>query len=217
MTELTSHDAEFWAARPRSLDTYTVKECTEVEGDIYQISTTNSTGFMRAKADIGAPLKPGTVFDLETVNISIITGLRVDGQWRFRLTDEDLADEARERSEAFRRRQVEQLEANKAQWWAIEQTLPDWIRARINRFREAAGEKFLLEGWGYELAVAQLAVAYAADDKATVDRLARELGTSGNQHDFAKALAKAHNAGDDAAIAESVSALSPLTGSADYS
>lgn len=217
MSEHTSHDAEFWAARPRSIDTYTVRECVETERGDYQISTTNGIGFIRSKADVGAPLAPGAEFDLETVNISIITGFRVDGRWRFRLTNQDLAREARERTEAFRRKQVEQLEANKAKWWAVEQSLPGWIRARINRFRETAGEKFLLEGWGYELAIAQLAVAYAADDHVEVDRLARELGTSGNQHDFAKSLAAAHEAGDDEAIAQSVAGLAPITGSADYS
>ncbi|QDF17146.1 hypothetical protein JZX82_gp51 [Gordonia phage William] len=212
-----THTAEFWAAKQRTLTTYTVRKCRD-RGDNYEFSTTDGTGFIRSKADVGAPFAPGDQFALETVNWSLITGLMdAAGAWRFRLTDEDLADQAREQSQRFHDRKVVELEKNKAQWWAIEESLPDWIRARINRFRDAAGEKFLLDGWGYELAVAQLAVAYANGDSAEVDRIADEFGTSGNQHGMAEALANLHAEGRDDDIANSVSALAPLTGSADYS
>lgn len=78
---------------------------------------------------------------------------------------------------------------------------------------------FRAGGWGgYELAIAQLAVAYAEGNEAEVDRIAEKYGTSGNQHDMAKILAKGHREGLDDSIANSVSALAPpLTGSADYS
>lgn len=202
---------------PRSLDTYTVKECRDL-GDSYQFSTTDNTGFIRAKSDVGDQLQPGDRFELETVNWSMITGMRVGGTWRFRLTDEDLAVEARERSRHYEEQLTVQLEANMKQYWQWEQELPDWLRARIDRFRTAAGEKFLREGWGYELAIARLAVAYADDDKELVSRLDVEMGCSGNQHDCAKLLAKLHNAGYAPEDITGVPAgLAPITGSADYS
>ena len=218
MTESApTHAAEFWAAKQRHLDWYTVKECRD-RGDSYEFSTTDSTGFVRSKTAIGEPFEPGDMFALETVNFSLITGLMDrDGVWRFRLTDEDLAEQHRKSSQAFHDRKVVELEKNKAAWWAIEESLPDWIRARLNRFRDAAGEKFLLDGWGYELAVAMLAVAYADGNDTEADRIAREWGTSGNQHGMAQALANLHADGRDDVIANSVAALAPLTGSADYS
>ncbi|ANA85523.1 hypothetical protein PBI_BLUEBERRY_61 [Gordonia phage Blueberry] len=217
MSSGRTHTAEFWADKRRALDWYTVKECRDV-GDSYEFSTTDSTAFVRSKTDVGEAFEPGDTFALETVNFSLITGLMdSDGVWRFRMTDEDLAEQARRQSQAFHDRKVVELEKNKAAWWAIEESLPEWIRARINHFRNAAGEKFLLDGWGYELAVAQLAVAYADRNEAEVDRIAEECGTSGNQHDMAKLLAQLHTEGRDADIANSVSALAPLTGSADYS
>lgn len=210
------HDAAHWAGRRRDIDRYTVRECRDI-GDSYEFLTTGSTGFVRSKQDVGAQLQPGDVFELETIGFSHITGLAVDGVWRFRMTDEDLAAEARKFAEDLHRRAVETLEVNKAKWWAIEEQLPDWIRARINRFRDAAGEKFLLEGWGYELVIAQLAVLYADGDEAGADELSREVGASGNQVGMARALAQAHIEGADDAIARSVSGLGAITGSADYS
>ncbi len=141
-----------------------------------------------------------------------------DGVWRFRMTDEDLAAESRRQSEDFERREREQLDAHREEWTAREAELPEWIRARLNNFRARAGtERFELEAGGYELAIAQLAVAYAEGNEAEVDRIAEKYGTSGNQHDMAKILAKGHREGLDDSIANSVSALAPLTGSADYS
>ncbi|QDF17505.1 hypothetical protein SEA_PHROSTEDPHLAKE_62 [Gordonia phage PhrostedPhlake] len=218
MTAAPTHTAEFWADRQRALEWYTVKECRD-RGDSYEFSTTTSTGFIRSKADIGAVFAPGDRFALETVNFSHITGLMdSDGVWRFRMTDEDLAAESRRFSEGFDRRKREQLEAHREEWTALEAQLPDWIRARLDNFRARAGaERFELEGWGYELAIAQLAVAYDADDQDWIKRLDERLGCSGNQHDMAKILAKGHREGLDDSIANSVSALAPLTGSADYS
>ncbi|QDP44183.1 hypothetical protein SEA_JUJU_67 [Gordonia phage JuJu] len=218
MTAAATHAPEFWANKQRTIEWYTVKECRD-RGDSYEFSTTSSTGFIRSKADIGAVLAPGDRFALETVNFSHITGLMdSDGVWRFRMTDEDLAAESRRQSEDFDRRKREQLEAHREEWTALEADLPDWIRARLDNFRARAGtERFELEGWGYELAIAQLAVAYFEDNEAEVDRIAEKYGTSGNQHDMAKILAKGHREGLDDSIANSVSALAPLTGSADYS
>ncbi|OCH80976.1 hypothetical protein [Gordonia sp. UCD-TK1] len=213
-----SHDPEAWAARPRSLDRYVVKECRD-RGDSYEFSTVEHTGFVRLKADIGEPFAPGDVFELETVNFSLITGLRdASGRWRFRMTNEQLAEQSRQQSQDFHNRKVVELEKHKAEWWAIEEALPDWLRARINRFRDAAGEQFLLDGWGYELAICQLAEAYASGDQARVDVLDEQLGASGNQHDCARLLAELHRRGHSPQeIAQVPAGLAPITGSADYS
>ncbi|AMS03136.1 hypothetical protein BJD61_gp57 [Gordonia phage Obliviate] len=218
MTAAPTHAPEFWAATQRDLNWYTVKACRD-RGDSYEFSTTDHTGFIRSKTDIGEPFAPGDRFALETVQFSRITGLMdSDGVWRFRMTDEDLAAESRRQHENFERRTREQLDAHREEWTALEAGLPDWIRARLNNFRARAGtERFELKGWGYELAIAQLAVAYAEGNEAEVDRIAEVYGTSGNQHDMAKLLAQLHTEGRDADIANSVSALAPLTGSADYS
>lgn len=210
-----AHTAEFWAGRRRDLDTYTVSECRDT-GDAYEILTTDSTGFVRSKTDFGPALEPGERFELETIGFSTITGLRVDGRWRFRLTDDQLAADARKLTESIHRSNVEILERNRKKWWAIEQDLPDWIRTRITHFRDAAGEKFLVEGWGYELCIAQLAVAYAEGTYEDGDRLAGELGATGNQVGMAKGLAEAHKAGRDDLIAGSPAAMAPITGSRDY-
>lgn len=198
----------------RTIKSHVVKEVRDL-GDSWAFVTTDSTGFVRSKTDIGAPLQPGDGFDLETVNWSTITGLRVNGQWRFRLTDQDLEAEHEAMLEQIRRHRVEQLELNRKQWAQTEQDLPDWIRARITNFRTTGGENFLHAGWGYELVIAQLAVAYADGDTAG-EELAAELGPTGNQVSMARALAAAHLAGDDEAIATSVSASMPITGSPDY-
>ncbi|QNJ57958.1 hypothetical protein SEA_HITTER_61 [Gordonia phage Hitter] len=218
MSAAPTHAPKFWAAKQRDLSWYTVKDCRDV-GDSYEFSTTDSTGFIRSKTDVGEQFAPGDQFALETVQFSRIAGLMdSDGVWRFRLTDEDLAAESRRQSEDFERRKREQLDAHREEWTAREAELPDWIRARLDNFRTRAGtERFELEGWGYELAIAELAVAYADGNEAEVDRIGEEYGTSGNQHDMAKLLAKTHAEGGDADIANSVSALAPLTGSADYS
>ncbi len=213
-----SHNPDAWAACPRTLTRYVVKECRD-RGDSYEFSTTEHTGFVRSKADIGEAFTPGDVFELETVNWSLITGLRdAAGRWRFRMTNEQLAERSRQQSQEFHNHKVVELEKHKAEWWAIEEALPDWLRARINRFRDAAGEEFLLDGWGYELVISQLAVVYAAGDQDQVDALDVQLGATGNQHDCARLLAELHRRGHSPdEIAQVPAGLAPITGSADYS
>lgn len=198
----------------RSIEKYTVEEFTD-RGDSYEFRTTSGIGFIRSKSDVGAPLQPGDEFELETQNWSNITGLRVDGEWRFRLTDQDIEDEHARISAEIHRSRVELLEKNQEDWAAIEKSLPPWIRARLDRFHAAGGEKFRIDGWGYELAVARLAAAYAESD-AKGEQLAAEMGATGNQVAFGRALAQAHLNGEDEKIAQSIAALSPITGSADY-
>jgi hypothetical protein len=197
----------YGATRPRSLDAVTVARLSENEN--YLFVDAEGSGF-------GCPLdrltrrpEVGKTYEVETVNWSLVTGLRDAYGWLFRKSDQDLEEDHRKMIEGFDRKDRERLAAHRDEWTAREAALPEWARARLARFREAGGENFELKGWGYELIVCELAVLYAVGDQAGVDALAEREGTSGNQHDCAEALAK-H--GDVLPAA-----LSPLTGSADYS
>lgn len=210
------HTAEEWARRPRRLEPFTVKSVKDT-GDGLEIHQSNGWTFHRSKADLGREIHVGERLELETVQLSQITGLRDAHGWLFRLSNQDLADEARQFSEDMHRKDVERLEAHRKEYWGWEQALPDWLRARIQRFRDAAGEKFLLEGWGYELIICRLAALFADGDEAAAEALAEEVGASGNQWDCAKALAAGRERhGDDFAV-QVPAGLSPITGSADYS
>lgn len=197
----------YGAARPRHLDPVTVERLTE-KGNWLFVDAKGS-GF-------GCPLdrltrrpEVGKDYEVEVCDGSRVTGLRDAYGWLFRKSDQDLDEDHRKMVEEFDRKDRERLVVQRAAWTAREAALPEWARARLARFREAGGENFELKGWGYELIVCELAVLYAAGDQAGVDALAEREGTSGNQHDCAEALAK-H--GD-----RLPAALSPLTGSADYS
>jgi hypothetical protein len=109
------------------------------------------------------------------------------------------------------------LEKNRKQYAAWEEALPDWLKARIQRFRDAAGEKFLLEGWGYELMICRLADLIDQGREDEADKLACDEGASGNQWDCAKALAAGRKAHGDEFAVQVPAGLSPITGSADYS
>lgn len=117
------------------------------------------------------------------------------------------------------------LERHREEWAAREAALPAPLRARLENFR-ARGHNFDANGWGYELVVAELAVLYAQQDAAADDAVPLEdteeimayadrEGTSGNQHDFAKALARALVRNPEV-LGETVSALSPLGTGAYY-
>lgn len=216
MTTPAHHTAEGWADRPRRIEEFVVEKATD-RGDSIEIKMSTGWTFIRSKDDLGRDIRVGETLWQETIQLTRITGLRDANGWLFHLSNEDLAREAREFSENMHRKDVERLEANRKKYWQWEQDLPDWLRARIQRFRDAAGEKFLLEGWGYELVICQLAALFDAGDEAGAEKLSEEQGCSGNQWDCAKALAagrKQH--GDDFAVAVPAG-LSPITGSADYS
>lgn len=174
-------------------------------------------------------LPEGKGFIMETRGISLVTGWVIDGRWYDRKTDEDLAARHEAMVAEFEQRKRDRLDAHRAEWQQIQDALPDWIRVRLEHFHEHGGEHFALDGWGYELTVAELAVAYAAmgdsiigetvytvQDSDEVRRIAEEQGTSGNQHDIAFALAKAHLLDPAVSLAGTVSALSPITGDAFY-
>lgn len=202
----------------RHIESHTVAEIREQDNGWAQIRTTGSTGFATPSANAAA-LPAGTVFDLELVNGSTITGIRVAGEWLYRKTDEDLSEEHRLYLLGVARRHREELEKNRAGYQARQDELPVWIRTRIEGFHSSGGESFALEGWGYELVCAELAVAYLAsggEDDETVMEIAKREGTTGNMHGVAKFMARVQR--EEPAVLEQVpSALTPLTGDPDYS
>lgn len=149
-------------------------------------------------------------------------GLLVD-QWLWHKSDQDLEREHAEWVAKLDAKREAELAANRDDWTRRQEALPGPLRRRLERFRTNGGHDFETTGWGYDLIVCELAVLYAAscqvdDDK--VKEFAGREGTSGNQHDFAKALSRALGTDDptgDDAIANSVSALSPISGDPDYS
>lgn len=161
----------------------------------------------------------GDEIELETRGLSLITGVRRDGVWLFRKTDEDLDREHREVIERNQRQREDLLDKMRDEWQARTDALPDWVRVRIDKFAESP--LFERDGWGYELTVAELAVMYAELDEPdmysttpAIDEYAEREGTSGNQHGCAAALAKMHLRGES--LAGTVSALTPLTGAPYY-
>jgi hypothetical protein len=212
MTE-SHHTAEHWAKIPRSLTWFTVKGVKD-HGDGLEINQSDGWTFFRSKADLGREICVGESLALETVRLTQITGLRDRNGWLFHLTDQDLADEAREFSEKLRRDDVVRLEKHRKQYAEQEAALPEWLRARIRRFREAAGEKFLREGWGYELTICRLADLMEQGRDKDADQLASDEGVTGNQWGCAELLVRAHR---ENVVDQVPAGIAPITGSADYS
>lgn len=208
------HTAGYWAQMPRHLEWFTVKSVKD-HGDGLEINQSNGWTFFRSKADLGRDIAVGESLALETVKLTQITGLRDEAGWLFHRSDQDLADEAREFSENLHRENVVRLEKNRKIYAEHEANLPDWLQSRIQRFRDAGGEKFLLDGWGYELMICRLAALLDAGDEPGAEKLASDEGASGNQWNCAKALAAYHLRGDDIAVIPA--GIAPITGSADYS
>lgn len=210
-------------AHQRDIATVTV---TRLEGD----TVTMSSGWswclreqLRGHVDVGA------VCDVETIRFSQVVGWRVHGatEWLWRETDADIDRADADFRADIDRRHRETLARHEVDWTAREAALPDWARARLAVYHHHGGQAFKESGWGYELVVCELAALYAADpqlpaeghiawddEPAAVRALAEREGTSGNQHDCALALARAHRAGRD--LAGTVAALSPITGDAFY-
>ena|SRR6266702_5905600 len=202
----------------RYLETQTV---TAIElGEDGSAAVTGSNGWTAgAPAVVAARLSKGSEYDLETRGgpFGRICGWRVAGVWLDRKSDQRMDAEHAEMVAGFDRRRREELAEHRSEWIGREENLPGWLKERIHVFHERGGEQFELDGWGYELVVCELAALYAdsgGQDSAAVMAFAEEQGTSGNQHDCAKALARRHGSGDS--LAGTVAALSPLTGRAFY-
>ena len=132
-----------------------------------------------------------------------------------------LTKERRVELARFALRQAEDLAAGRQAWEAREAALPEWLRVRLATFRRRGGEKFELDGWRYELIVAELAALYAAagmEETEEVTAYADAHGVTVNQGEVARMLARARLAddGDGWTAAGTVSALSPITGEPFY-
>jgi hypothetical protein len=184
----------------------------------------------------GAPgildqLEVGQEYLEETVNFSEVTGLAtifrsrhgeaVVLQWLMHKTDADREREHQEFVAELRRKDEERLAENESYWRDRESRLSEPLRKRLERFRENGGREFDLSSWGYELIVCELADMYVAsglEDSDEILEFAGEQGTSGNQHDVAKAIAALLIQEREEDVSErSISALTPLTGDPDYS
>lgn len=215
----------------RSLQAQWVKSREHRDGsEAYAI--TGTTGWTAGcSKEVYDLLTEGKPYILETIRASQITGWIIDGAWHSRKTDEDLQEDHAKWLAKWEQEKLESLEKNREDWTRREESLPDWLKVRLATFHEKGGEKFDLEGWGYELVVCELAVEYAAlgdvivgkdvfevgpFESEAIKTIANEQGTSGNQHGVALALAKAHLAEPGVSLAGTVSALSPLTGDAFY-
>lgn len=150
-------------------------------------------------------------------------GWVVNGVWIERQSDEDLKRESEDFNERFAAERRASLKKNQKKWEAAEKALPAWLQERFETFHERGGEDFRLDGWGYELAVAQLAEMYVkigdellnynlstVPDTDEIEAFSQAEGTTGNQHSMAIALAKMHLTGTS--VKETPSALTPLTG-----
>ena len=188
------------------------------------ITTTQGWSF-NPPAEVLDLLEVGKPIVVETRNFSIVTGWFIDGAWVTRKTDEDLEREHAEMVAGFARERAKMLEENRERWTAAEAALPQWLRDRIESFRESGGKTFELDGWGYELAICA-AAAYIDrhglldEDELLGDEgfkaLDAEHGFSGNQVDFACLLVRAHQADPEYSLAGTISALSPITGDPHY-
>lgn len=205
----------YGADRPRRLEALSVKELDEHTDWLY-VTTDRSSGFGLPLAKLTRRPVVGGAYELETVNYSQVTGLRDSAGWLYRLSDQDLDEQHRQLLADIEARDRAELDKYRDDWTRREAALPAWARDRIAVFRAAGGEKFELKGWGYELAVCELAVLYVTGDRAGVDEYAREHGTSGNQHDCAEYIARLARE-DESRVGLVPAALAPLTGSADYS
>ena len=118
-----------------------------------------------------AAFTPGVVYQIEGRIGSVVTGCRMGRAWLWRKADDALADERRVESARFAVDKAERLRDNREGWEAREAKLPAWLRDRIEFFRDQAGERFELDGWEYELVVAELAVLYDASGLAESGRI----------------------------------------------
>lgn len=210
------HTAEHWAAFPRKVEDFIVKR-VEDSGDYVALTGHHGWTFSKSKAALGREIHVGERLQQETIGFSQVTGLRDVNGWLFHYTDQELADQTREMTEQMDRDRVVRLEKNRKQYAAWEADLPAWLKARIQRFRDAAGEKFLLDGWGYELTICRLADLIDQGREGEANKLASDEGVTGNQWGCAKGLAAGRREHGDEFAVLVPAGIAPITGSADYS
>lgn len=182
----------------RRLEKITIKEV-----GTGSVSTTDSTGF-GVPAHVAESVKSGEEYFVELYRFNDIGGLmKPDGEYLFHRTDEYFSRKHEEWLAKYKRDLEERYEANKDDWLKRTYALPPRYRDRLDRFINdpEEGEQFRKEGmgWGYELIICELACLYEQHgfgggsfdtEPAEVQEFARKHGTSGNQHDVARAWAK---------------------------
>lgn len=203
-----------WAAKLRDLQPVTL-DAVDIDPESGWIRCGGDSMVFGLKvADCeGIPIV-GHTYELETVLGSTVTGLRSGDFWLMRKTDQQLADEHNTMVVGFQDERRRTLESCRETWTEQEAALPDWLRERLSRFRTNGGERFDLDGWGYELMICRLAAVLADGDEDAASALASESGASGNQWDCAKALASHHEGGAD--LTQFPAGLTPLTGDPYY-
>ncbi len=209
----------------RRIETIVVKEFDE-----RGLTTTDGWGWGASLAQPWADrIQPGSALEVEQRG-TMLVGMRFPGEeWLYRKSDQDLEREHAEFVANFRRRNEETLEKFREDWTRREALLPEDLRARVARFREAGGHEFEVEGWGYELIICELVVLYRRApldeegrlvDTDEVNEYARVHETSGNQHGVAKliTIASAAPVGSEPGMApkDIPGGLTPLGASPDY-
>lgn len=197
------------------------------------VTWSNGWSFGGIPEEHRAALTEGTWVVVETTRLTLVTGVALwlpeDGSngtivdtWLWRKTDADLEQEHADMLANIQREQDQRWAEKRDDWHRREAQLPHPLRRRLMRFRDNGGHDFETGGWGYELVVCELAVLYATSgqtDDDTIAEYAQREGTSGNQHDYAKQLSKllTDDLNDQDKVANSVAALAPISGDADYS
>lgn len=193
-------------------------EIRSIDSDGGAITLTNgwSMGFDKSMRD---KIEVGDHFILEKKGFNRITGFmlisRKGGEWLWHHSDQDIAAQGEEWRRKDRERRQQFLDENRDEMSEREAKLPKVLQDRLQNFRDNGGIEFELEGWGYELIVCELIVAYhesGGEESDTTRGMSEHYGTSANQHDYAKSAAKLMGTDRESDLATSVSALTPITG-----
>lgn len=185
-------------------------ELAEVESD-------GSQGWnCTAKIPDGLEVSKGQIALVGTDGFNNLGFLMINGVVVKNFDDAAYDQEHRQFVADMRRKDLERLENNRDLWAVRETYLSEPLRERMDYFRKH-GEDFELNGWGYELTIAELADYLVASGLEETDEIkASEAYSqcSGNQFDMAKALARMVLNGES--LAGTVGGLSPITGKAFY-
>jgi hypothetical protein len=203
--------------KPRRIKAFTVKKLKlpETGEGLFELVMEKDWTVPRLPEEVGERLllaMPTDVLEYEYVGLSRIVGWRINGEWIRRSSDEDLALEDALTDEAIQREFQQLLDDHREEWTAREKKLPEWLQERLRYFHEQGGDSFLLNGWGYEVVVSELAAMYfeqAPDFEDTDEIRAYEEreGTSANQHVMGQKLARMHYETPERSMAGTTAAL----------
>lgn len=174
---------------------------------------------------LAAVVQVGDTVAIESTPNGRISGWLHNNVWYNRLSDQQIEAEQQQFYNNFAAQQQTDLDANREDWQERTNALPEWVKCRLDFFEETAGEKYRLEGWGYELLIAELAVLLKqtaeapnffvkTSEQATQFCFNKQM--SDNQVKVAEALARHHHSKPDDSLAGTVSAFTPLTGEPYY-